>query len=299
MHPVALAAERLLAAIPTPRMVATPGGALACTVEGEGVPVLALHGIMGGLDQSWLLARALLPDWAGWRIISIARPGYPGSPLATGVTAEAQAHAYAALLDQMGLDRAFVAAFSGGGPSALAFARLYPARCRGLVLVSACTGRLVAPPASRVGLERSEMFSRLPGLNRVPAFVVRRWPHWAAQGFVPDGAERTRVLADPAAGPLLAALLLSSCLDMAVRMPGTLSDVAQFATLPASCADGVAAPLLALHGTRDGIVPFAHARAVTEAIAGARLVPLEGGTHMGVFTQLARVREAAAAFLKI
>lgn len=299
MHPVARAAESVLASIPAPREVATPRGPLTCAIGGEGQPLLALHGIMGGLDQSWLLAWALLERWDGWRVIAVARPGYPGTPLDTGRTAEQQAEAYAALLDELGLAAAHVAAFSGGGPSALAFARLFPERCRGLVLVSACTGRLEADPSARAGFERAGLLSWLPGVSRLPAWTVRHWPHAAAHSFVPDHDERARVFADAQAGPLLTALLLSSCIHMDERLPGTLQDIEEFATLPRFCGTGVRAPVLAVHGTADGIVPFAHGLTLLREAPGARLLALEGATHMALFTHIDEVREAVAGVLQV
>jgi pimeloyl-ACP methyl ester carboxylesterase/UDP:flavonoid glycosyltransferase YjiC (YdhE family) len=41
----------------------------------------------------------------------------------------------------------------------------------------------------------------------------------------------------------------------------------------------VGVPTLALHGTRDGIVPYRHGRRLAEAIPGARLVTFEEGGH--------------------
>ncbi|MFH3479436.1 alpha/beta fold hydrolase [Xanthobacter variabilis] len=292
MHPVAYAAERLLEQIPKPRIIETPRGPLACAIGGQGPTLLALHGVMGGLDQSWLLARALLARWEGWRIIAVARPGYPGTPLDTGRTAEEQAEAYASLLATLGVESAYVAAFSGGGPSALAFARNHAAQCRGLVLVSACTGKLEAKPAARAGLAQADFLARLPGIHHVPAWLVRHWPQAAARGFVPDDGQRAQVFADPQAGPLLTALLLSSCLRTDERMPGTLNDVEEFSKLPVRCGQGVSVPVLAVHGTDDGIVPFAHGQEVARTVPGARLLALPHATHMGVFTHMASVRGA-------
>lgn len=297
MHPVAYTAERLLEEIPKPRIIETGRGPLACAIGGEGPALVTLHGVMGGLDQSWLLARALLAQHTGRRIIAVARPGYPGSPLKTGRTAEEQAEAYAGLLDALSEPSAHVAAFSGGGPSALAFARLYPERCRGLVLVSACTGRLEAKPTARAGLAQADFLARVPGIHHVPSWLVRHWPQAAARGFVPDDAQRLRVFADPQAGPLLTALLLSSCMHTAERMPGTLNDVEEFAKLPRHCGTGVTVPLLAVHGTDDGIVPFSHGQDVAHQVPGARLLTLQHATHMGVFTHMAAVRHVVAELL--
>ena len=55
-----------------------------------------------------------------------------------------QAHAYAYLLDQLGLNRVAVVALSHGGPSTLLFALLYPERVSSLTCIS-CG---VAPSAS-------------------------------------------------------------------------------------------------------------------------------------------------------
>ncbi|MFG1479966.1 alpha/beta hydrolase [Xanthobacter sp. V4C-4] len=293
MPPVMRAAEALLASIPAPRTIATSCGPLACVIEGAGPPLLALHGVMGGLDQSWLLARALWARPEGRTLIAIARPGYPGTPLETGRAADDQARAYAGLLDALGLDAAHVAAFSGGGPSALAFARQYPRRCRGLVLVSACTGRLETTPAQRARFESLSRLAGLPGIGRVPAWAMRQWPQLPSRAFIPDPGQRSRLLADPQAGPLFAALLLSSFTRMPARLPGTLNDVAHLARLPLRC-DGGAAPVLAIHGTVDGVVPFAHAAGLARAMPHARVLALEGGTHMALFTHLSRVRAALA-----
>lgn len=297
MHPMVTAAEAVLASIPPPRRIPTPRGPLACAIWGEGPPLLALHGVMGGLDQSWLLARAVLGREAGRQVIAIARPGYAGTPLETGRTAEEQAAAYAAALDALGLGAAHLAAFSGGGPSALAFARLYPERCRGLVLVSACTGHLEAPADARAGFARLGVVARLPVLPRLPAWVMRHWPQVPARAFVPDPVQRARLFADPEAGPLFGALLLSSFTDMDARLPGTLNDIAQFTRLPPCCGTGLATPMLVVHGTADGIVPFAHGTTLAREAPGARLLAVEGGTHMALFTHLARVRAAAAGLL--
>src|SRR3989442_4421088 len=41
----------------------------------------------------------------------------------------------------------------------------------------------------------------------------------------------------------------------------------------------VSVPTLVLHGTRDKIVPYTHAKKLAEAISGARLITFEGGGH--------------------
>ncbi|MBP0573359.1 alpha/beta hydrolase, partial [Mycobacterium tuberculosis] len=127
---------------PRPELVLTAAGAVEAAIAGDGPAFVALHGGMGGYDQSWLLAAALLAEPDRHRVVALSRPGYLGTALALGTTPDAAADLIAAVLDTLGIDRAAVAAVSAGGPTALAFAARHPDRCRALVLVSCCTGPL-------------------------------------------------------------------------------------------------------------------------------------------------------------
>ena len=61
-------------------VVDTPSGPVAFREEGEGPPVLFVHGSPGGSDQGMLMARFLAE--AGFRVIAPSRPGYLATPLA-------------------------------------------------------------------------------------------------------------------------------------------------------------------------------------------------------------------------
>jgi 2-hydroxy-6-oxonona-2,4-dienedioate hydrolase len=58
--------------------------------------------------------------------IAPSRFGYLRSTFHDGTTFDDQAHAYAYLLDRLGVKRVAVVALSQGGPSALLFAVLHP-----------------------------------------------------------------------------------------------------------------------------------------------------------------------------
>lgn len=167
------------AAEPAPSAVATRRGPVEAVSVGEGPAVLALHGAMGGCDQSLILARTL--GEAGYRYVALSRPGYLGTPLAAGRSPEEQADLYAGVLDALGLGRVVVMAVSGGGPSAIHFALRHPARCAGLVLAST-TG---APVEDRPPLA----FYLLPLLVRWPGFEqrARRDGQGPARGCPPVG----------------------------------------------------------------------------------------------------------------
>ena len=146
-----------------PRLMTTARGRVQYASCGEGPAVLCLHGAMGGYDQSHLLARTI--GEPGYRFISVSRPGYLGTPLASGRSPDEQADLFAALLDGLHVSDAAVMAVSGGGPGAIHFALRHRARCRGLVLVSTVAGRMKqSPPLS---------FRIMSLLLRVPGFAAR------------------------------------------------------------------------------------------------------------------------------
>ena len=283
---------------PAPQLVQTAAGAIECAVAGDGVPVLAVHGGMGGHDQSWLLARALLPDISRHRVLAVSRPGYLGTPLALGATPDAQADAHLALLDALGVASAVVVAVSAGGPSALQFAARFPGRCRALILVSTCTGRLDTPPEILRRMGSMRLLARVPGLSALLKWRARRHPEAAAARAIRDPMLCERTLRHPEAGPLLRALQLSVFDHLAARLPGTINDIGQCAALDQLPSPAITVPTLIVHGEDDNVVPFAHARAVQRLAPGSDLMAIAGGEHVALFTHLDLVRETVRAFLR-
>ena len=116
------------------RVIPSPYGDIEYTEGGAGPHVLVSHGSGGGYDQGELIAQAFLNNHFHW--IAPSRFGYLQSTFHDGGTFDDQAHAYAALLDHLGVERVAVVAVSHGGPSALLFAILYPRRVSSLILIS-------------------------------------------------------------------------------------------------------------------------------------------------------------------
>ena len=285
-------------AIPPALTVQTARGPVRCIVEGQGPALLAIHGAMGGAEQSWLLARALLGAAApAWRVIAVARPGYPGTLLSLGRTPEAQADLHAAVLDALGEDRAVIAAVSAGGPSALQLALRHPDRCRALTLVSACTGRLATPPKVRRRMAVLRLLTAFPGVAAALRSRGARRPMASLERGVSDPTVRARALADPEACALVRALSVSAMDGLRDRLPGTLNDTDRYADLDRPPLDRIATPLLAIHGTADPVVPLSHAEAVAAGVQDADLLAIEGGEHLALFTHLQDIRGRTAAFL--
>jgi len=103
----------------TSKTVKTTCGIVEYMEFGIGPVVVALHGAMGGYDQSLILAQTI--GGAGYRYIAVTRPGYLGTPIDSGISPEQQGDLIAALLDEIGIKKAGIIAVSGGGPSAVQF----------------------------------------------------------------------------------------------------------------------------------------------------------------------------------
>ena len=276
-----------------PSLVATSRGSVQCLRVGEAPYIMALHGAMGGWDQSLLLTRTIANDDYG--VVAVSRPGYLGTALATARRAEDQADLYAALLDSLGIERVAVAAVSGGGPSAIHFALRHPKRCWALVLVSTAA----APVKERLPLafHALRLLGRTKWFERSMRRRRERDPEAAARASIPDGALRARTLVDPETGPLFRALLASTADSVGDRLAGTVNDVRVTRTLHYPL-ERVGVPTLVVHGTADPLVPFEQHGAVLAArIPGARLVAAGGGEHVAIFTHRHVVRPHVVAFL--
>ena len=281
---------------PVPVVTRTAFGPVEHTRAGTGPAFLALHGGMGGYDQSWLLARALLANMSNHHVLGLSRPGYLGTPQSLGRTPETQASLYARLLDALGIERTVVAAVSAGGPSAIQFALLHPDRCAGLILVSTATGPLETAPAFLARLRKMAWLARLPGLIPLMRRRALSNPLASAMRSMPDRATAERTLAHPEAGALFVALQRSALTHVTRRLPGTVTDTTYYQSMPAPPYHRITAPTLAIHGDTDPVVPVSHARQVLEAAPHATGLILSGG-HTALFSNLDAIRKAVDDFM--
>ncbi|WP_195573953.1 alpha/beta fold hydrolase [Paenibacillus sp. 1001270B_150601_E10] len=129
---------------------------------------------------------SLLPDEpylleAGYRLIVPSRPGYQGTPSATGRTAHEAADALAALMDALQVEQIDVIALSAGGPTGLQLASRYPKLVRRLVLQCAVTcewpdarQKRIASLLFRPGIERIFWALFRGMLNTAPRFTLSK-----------------------------------------------------------------------------------------------------------------------------
>lgn len=100
----------------------------------QGTPFLFHSGTPGnGMPFGWHLDR--LAE-RGLRYVSITRPGYGGSTRREGRRVVDVVGDVLTVLDELGIDRAFVGGWSGGGPHALATAALLPERVLGTAIIA-------------------------------------------------------------------------------------------------------------------------------------------------------------------
>ncbi len=127
------------------QVVKTAHGPIEYSTAGKGLPVLFVHGAGGGHDMGLLFARLIGDDFF-W--ICPSRFGYLRTPIPPDASFEAQADAYAALLDYLQIEKVAIIGLSIGGPSALLFALHHPDRCTALVLQSAISKTTPKRPIS-------------------------------------------------------------------------------------------------------------------------------------------------------
>ena len=281
------------------RIAQTRLGPVEYSIIGEGPAVLVIHGCPGGYDQGLIAAK--LASNEGFQFVALSRPGYLRTPLTVGDTPTAQADAYAALLDALGIQSAAVIGISGGGPSALQFALRHPSRCWGLVTLCAIGRRLTDAEIMKCKSVKRRISFALSLIAQVAGHVVSEFYH------------RVRKLLSALARPSLHLKrrasqrnenlqvilgLLRNFRMMSLRKAGLKNDMEQLVNLPLYPLHEVAVPALVVHGKADELVPFSHAEFIAHRIPDAKLVGIENGGHLFITTHKQSVIPAIFAFLK-
>ncbi len=276
------------------KTVKTARGVVEYVEIGAGPVVVALHGAMGGYDQSLILAQTI--GDAGYRYIAMSRPGYLGTPISSGKSPEQQGDLIAGLLDSFGAEKAGVIAVSGGGPSALQFGLRHPAKCSGLVLVSTCADKVDTPiPFS---FQLMKYFARWPWYVKKLRKKAEQNLQAVAKRSIRDPEILARTIHDADTWPIFSTMLLSTFDRMGQRLDGTKNDIeiTRTATYPL---ENLKVPVLIVHGTEDRLVPFeVHAKMYRNRVPNAELLAVEGGEHVAIFTHRNIVRAKVIEFMQ-
>jgi len=114
----------------------TSQGPIEYTLLGSGPLILACHGTSSDCFSTDITVPLVE---AGYSVLTPSRPGYGRTPLTVGQNAADAAAGLIALLDNLQVQTCAVLAVSGGGPTGVALAAIYPKRITRLVLVAAIT----------------------------------------------------------------------------------------------------------------------------------------------------------------
>jgi pimeloyl-ACP methyl ester carboxylesterase len=237
--------------------------------EGEGVPLLLVHGNTG--SSRWFERTMAIP---GCRTVALDMPNFGGSgPLLGEPDMDRYADAVAAFSAALGLDRPVLLGHSLGGAVAISLAARHPAMWRGLVLVdSAAPSGLVTPT------ERHPLIERM---RTDRAFLAA-----ALKAVVPT---------------LMDEAFFNSLVDDAQRMAapawiGNAEALTRF-DYRGRCAV-FDAPVLVIWGRLDAIVTEAMAGETRKAFPQARFEALDGVGHSLMAEDPARFIELVGGFAR-
>lgn len=256
----------------TPRTVTTSLGRIEYAERGEGEPILAIHGTLGGWDQGLVAAEYMRVN--GFRIIAPSRPGYLGTPLSTGRMFREQGDALAALLDVLEIDRIIALAFSGGGPAGYELAARHPDRVSRLVQVdSVCIPGPIPRVPARIAAPDFFAKMQLWLLRHAPRQTLTALFRLLGTDTKVVASARARTLAAiPGRTAALQATLRAS-LGAPQRRQGMENDFTLFT--PARL-DRVTCPTLIVHARSDKAVPPASAEYAHAHISRSELHWIDG-----------------------
>ncbi|HSM86080.1 MAG TPA: alpha/beta fold hydrolase [Candidatus Limnocylindrales bacterium] len=243
--------------------------------QGRGEPLLLIMGL-GYPSYLWHRTRPVLAT--RYRTIALDNRGSGQSEVPEGpYTIALMASDAAAVLDAAGVESAHVFGLSMGGMIAQEFSLQYPGRVRSLILGCTAAG---GPNAVRAEAEVTKI---LMARGVPPEEAARAMQPYIYAAETPE--ERIEE-------------------DLAIRrqwFPRPQGFLAQLQAIIAwesySRLPRITAPALVIHGTADKLVPPGNAELIAARIPGAKLVLLEGASHIFTTDKTEEAQRAVLDFL--
>ncbi len=251
-------------------IIETQYGKIEYLESGEGEPILVSHGINGGFDQCLGLSEMYIGK--GYNIISVSRFGYMGSTLPEDSSPEAQADAFASLIDHLNIDRVYIFGNSAGGTSAIQFALRHPDRCKGLILLSSNV-------PSEESLPPKPLMRMIFGSNFLYWKIVTTFNKSMLSMFIPPDVKSS--LSDESIDKLTNKILISG-LPVDLRTAGYLNDM--YISNPAINTGyqfkDINIPTLIIHAVDDPAPPYKGAIWMSKEIPDIKMVSFKSGGHL-------------------
>lgn len=268
-----------------PKTIDTKKGKIEFDItEGEFPVVLSVHGGIGGADQARVMVSWL--DKNKYRLLCPSRPGYLGTPLVSGKKVEEQADLFAALLDDLKIDKVACISASAGGPPAYMFAIRHPDRVWALIAIDSVSGYYDMPETagaltqllflSPIGQKLNKMLS-----DKNPAMFLQQL--YQSEAYFTKEQLKKHVdfaLKSPDALDFIKAFM-KTMYPYDRRKAGTENDMIQYKTLCHLPVEKIKCPSLIIHGTHDADVKFYDGVYSYEHVPNAERYWIEEGSHLG------------------
>jgi 3-oxoadipate enol-lactonase len=181
-----------------------------------------------------------------------------------------------ALMDAVGVDKAWFGGLSMGGATALGLAQQHPGRVHGIFI---CDHACKSTPASSQQWEERIVTARQNGMNAMVDSTVSRW-------FPPEILARNPPYIDKV-----------KAMIRATPLEGYIGCSAALANHDYNCkVEIVTCPVLFIVGEKDGAAPAAM-RDMNARLPGSTYVELPGAGHISNLDRPAEFNQALAAFL--
>ena len=267
-----------------PRIIETKQGKVEIDITDDDAPVLmGSHGGMGGVDQ----CRATIQFASeGFKLLSLSRPGYLGTPLESGKSLDEQADLFAALLDELKIDKVALLSASAGGPYAYTFAWRHPDRIWALITVDSVSGYYDFP-------ETAGAITQMIFLSDIGQKILRKLTEMKPDAFIKEifkaeayftkeqlKAHLDYVLNNEEAMDFVKAFM-NTMYPYKPRQAGTENDMGITRKLHHLPVEKVKCPTLVIHGTHDSDVKLYDGVYAHEHIEGSERYWIEEGSHIG------------------
>ncbi|HWP36516.1 MAG TPA: alpha/beta fold hydrolase [Gemmatimonadales bacterium] len=258
------------------RHLAVRGLALALDVQGDGKPILFIHGFP--LDRTvW---RQVIATLTGWKRVAPDLRGMGLSDAPGSYSMTEYADDLAALLDALHVEQAIVCGLSMGGYVAFEMMRRHKARVRALVLVN-----------TRAEAETEEGKQKR---NETISLVEREGLTALADRLVPQLLAPWSVTTQPQVVEHLKAMIAGS------PPAGIIGAIQAMRDRPDSTAllPQIDVPTLVIAGREDRLIPPAASRALADAIPGAQLTLIPEAGHLTPLEQPVQTSRVIGEFLE-